>query len=70
MKSFEALTLDTDILASDLAALETRLAAETHLKERAEILPFFRGRQHLCAALGLTNCRIAGSMGNGVGSVW
>ena len=55
MKSFEALTLDTDVLTSDLAALETRLAAEIHLKERAEILPFFRSRQHLCAALGLTN---------------
>jgi hypothetical protein len=38
--------------------LETRLAAETHLKERAEILPFFQGRQHLCTALGLTNSSI------------
>jgi hypothetical protein len=58
MKSFEALALDTDILTSDLAALETRLAADPHLKERAQILPFFRDRQHLCAALGLTNSSI------------
>jgi hypothetical protein len=58
MKSLEALTLDTDILRSDLAALETRLAAEAHLKERAQILPFFQGRHHLCAALGLTNSSV------------
>lgn len=51
MKSFETLTLDADILTSDLAALETRLAAEPHLQERAAILPFFQGRHHLCAAL-------------------
>lgn len=58
MKSFETLTLDADILTSDLAALETRLAAEPHLQERAAILPFFQGRHHLCAALGLTNSSV------------
>lgn len=58
MKSFAALTLDTDILTSDLAALETLLAAEEHLKERDQIIPFFQDRQHLCAALGLTNSSV------------
>ena len=58
MRAFEALTLDTNVLTSDLAALETRLAAEIHLKERAQILPFFQGRQNLCVALGLTNSSV------------
>ena len=55
MKSFATLTFDRDRLTADFAALETLLAGKEHLKERDQIIPFFQDRQHLCAALGLTN---------------
>jgi len=55
MRSFAPLTLDTSVLSNDLIELETLLASEPHLKERDQVLPFFKRRPHLTAALGLAN---------------
>ena len=55
MKAFEPLTLDTSILSDDLSALELLLSSVAHQKEREHILPFFKAKPHLCAALGYAN---------------
>ncbi len=55
MRSPIPLRLDTGVLTANLNELESLLASEPHLKERAQILPFFQNRPHLCAALGLAN---------------
>ncbi len=55
MRSFASLTLDTSILSSNLTELEALLASEPHLKERDQVIPFFKARAHLIAALGLAN---------------
>jgi hypothetical protein len=55
MKTFEPITLDYGVLSKELNELKALLNSQTSLKERAEIAPFFKGRKHLSAALGLTN---------------
>lgn len=55
MRSFAPLSLDANVLSADLDELETLLNAEPRLRERDQILPFFKQRPHLCGALGLAN---------------
>ena len=55
MKSPVSIQLNIGVLNENLNELEKLLFSEPHLKERAHILPFFQGRPHLCAALGLAN---------------
>lgn len=55
MKAFQPLTLDVKALSENLAELQAFLAAEPRLRERSQVLPFFKQRQHLCAALGYAN---------------
>ena len=55
MKTFEPLTLDIKILSENLASLESFLSSTARLKERDQVLPFFKQRPHLCAALGYAN---------------
>jgi hypothetical protein len=55
MKTFAQLTLDTTVLSDNLAELETLLSSEGHLRERDQVIPFFKARPHLCAALGYAN---------------
>lgn len=55
MRAFKPLTLDTSILSNDLSELESLLSSEASQKEREHVLPFFRARPHLCAALGYAN---------------
>ncbi|MGO1074509.1 Shedu anti-phage system protein SduA domain-containing protein [Inquilinus sp. CA228] len=55
MKSFVPLSLDPSVLNQNLTELETLLSLDASLRERDQVLPFFKARPHLCAALGLTN---------------
>ena len=55
MKSFIPLILDTSVLPDNLTELEALFSSESHLKERDQVVPFFKARPHLCAALGLAN---------------
>lgn len=55
MRSFAPLSLDTNVLSNNLTELEALLNSEARLKERDQILPFFKDRPHLCGALGLAN---------------
>ena len=55
MRSPAPFRLDTGVLTGNLNELEGLLASEPRLKERDRLLPFFQGRPHLCAALGLAN---------------
>ena len=55
MKSFSPPSLDTNVLSANLTELETLLSSERRLKERDQVIPFFKARPHLCAALGLAN---------------
>jgi hypothetical protein len=59
MKSFAPLNLDTDIPASDLSELGSLLSASAYLKERDRVIPFFKARPNLCAALGLADNAVA-----------
>lgn len=52
MKTFVSLSLNASTLTDNLNELEAFLASTAHLKEREEVLPFFKARPHLCAALG------------------
>ncbi|BCH58573.1 hypothetical protein RvVAR0630_11970 [Agrobacterium vitis] len=58
MKKFKQLAIDISILDDDLHAFEMLLNAESHLKERDQIIPFFKQRPHLCAALGFLHGNI------------
>lgn len=55
MKTFKPLDLDPSILSTNLDELERLLSSEARLKERKQIIPFFKERPHLCAALGYAN---------------
>lgn len=55
MKSFASINLDTSVLSHNLNEFEILLSSEARLKERDRIIPFFKERCHLCAALGLAN---------------
>ncbi len=55
MRTFAPITLDTAVLSDNLTELETLLSSEAPLKERDQVIPFFRARPHLCAALGYAN---------------
>jgi hypothetical protein len=55
MKTFVPLNIDVSTLSTNLNELESLLSSETHLKERDQIIPFFKARPHLCAALGYVN---------------
>jgi hypothetical protein len=58
MKTFEPLTLDRAILAYNLNELEALLSSAAHLRERDHMIPFFKGRPHLCTALGYANSAV------------
>ncbi len=58
MKTFVPLVLDTSILSNNLDELQALLASNKHMKERANVLPFFKARPHLCAALGYANASV------------
>jgi hypothetical protein len=58
MKTFVPHALDPAGLTVELDALKTLLGSKTHLKERAEITPFFKARKNLCAALSLMNAAV------------
>lgn len=58
MRAFGEIGLDLDQIGADLDALERFLSEEKHRTERADILPFFKARPNLSAALGLTNSAI------------
>jgi Domain of unknown function (DUF4263) len=58
MRTFIPHALDAVMLAADLDELERLLNAKVHLKERAEIAPFFKARPNLCAALSLMNAAV------------
>ena len=55
MRSFVPLVLDVGVLSTNLSELEAVLSSESHLREREQIIPFFKSRPHLCTALGLAN---------------
>ena len=55
MRTLDVIDLDLTALSDNLNELEELLSAETHLRERNQILPFFKARPHLCAALGYSN---------------
>jgi hypothetical protein len=55
VKTFAPLRLDPAALTADLDALEALLASEARLKERDRVIPFFKARPHLSAALGFAN---------------
>lgn len=52
MKSFNAITLDLDRAYVEVLQLRDRLAAKRSLRERQDILPFFRQRPHLSTLCG------------------
>lgn len=54
MKQFEPHVFDPNKCRKDVQALKKFLASSPALKEH-DILPFFRARRHLCAALGFMN---------------
>ena len=58
MKAFAPLVVDANMLSDDLNALEALLASQSHLRERDQVVPFFKARPHLCAALGYANSAI------------
>ncbi|MBB4952621.1 hypothetical protein H4S14_000663 [Agrobacterium vitis] len=58
MKTFESLAIDISILENDLNDFEALLKSGSHLKEREQILPFFKKKPHLCAAIGYLNGNI------------
>ncbi len=53
MKTLENIALDPVVVSRNLDELEALLSNSAHLKERDHLLPFFKARPHLCAALGL-----------------
>jgi Domain of unknown function (DUF4263) len=55
MNTFEPISLDPQILSKELGELAKFLALNRQLKERAQVLPFFKKRKQLCAAISMTN---------------
>jgi hypothetical protein len=53
MKTFDALVFDERKCAGEVAEFQALLAANPDLKERQDILPFFRSRPQLSALVGL-----------------
>jgi hypothetical protein len=58
MKTFEAIDIDKAVLSTELEELDAFLQANSTLKEREHIAPFFKARKQLCAALGLVNSSV------------
>jgi hypothetical protein len=59
VKGFEPITLDITHLRGELDEFEGFLSSADHLKERKQIAPFFKQKNHLVAALGYTHAGIA-----------
>ena len=59
MKKLELVVTDINALQSELQDLQIFLAQSPHLRERAEIIPFFKTKKHLTAALGMLNAHIS-----------
>ena len=55
MRTFAQIALDKTVLTDNLTELEEFLSNKAHLKERSQVLPFFRTKPQLCAALGYAN---------------
>lgn len=55
MRTFEKISLDLALLSQELDEFEQLLTDNRHLAERDDVLPFFKMRKHLCAAIGLLN---------------
>jgi hypothetical protein len=58
MRALDNIRLDLAALVSELNDLEALLRKNRHLRERKHVLPFFKKRKQLCAALGLMNGNI------------
>jgi len=58
MKTFVRIRLDRNALFTELDELQAFLAAKSQAKERRDIIPFFKARKNLCAALGMTNSAV------------
>jgi hypothetical protein len=58
MRALDTIRLDLAALVSELNDLEALLRKNRHLRERKHVLPFFKKRKQLCAALGLMNGNI------------
>jgi len=54
VRGFEEIKLNVPQLRVELDQFDAFLSSTTHLKERAEIAPFFKTRKNLVAAIGLT----------------
>ena len=59
MKKLEPVTTDIGALQLELQELEIFLARQPHLRERGEIIPFFKKNKQLTAALGMLNAHIS-----------
>jgi hypothetical protein len=55
MRTFEPVSLNLSVLSAELDELDHFLSQNDALKERDQVLPFFKARAQLRAALGLTN---------------
>jgi hypothetical protein len=55
LKTFLDISLDGKTLIKELDEFETFLTSNPHLKERDQVLPFFKSRTHLTAAIGMLN---------------
>src|SRR6266508_645495 len=58
MRTFEPITLVEKDLTRELDELEHFLKQNPQLRERKHVLPFFKARKQLCAALGLMNANV------------
>jgi hypothetical protein len=58
MRTFESVTVDLELLSGELDDLGRFLSDNKTLKERDQVLPFFKGRAQLRAALGLLNANV------------
>jgi hypothetical protein len=59
MKRFERIELNLSVLSRELDELAKFLADNTALKERAQVIPFFKRRRQLSAAIGYFHSEIA-----------
>jgi hypothetical protein len=55
MKAFDNFALSNQLCREETEAFRRLLATKTSLKERADVLSFFRARPHLSAACGFYN---------------
>ena len=58
MRTFASLILDASALSDNLTEFEALLSSEARLKERDQVIPFFKARPHLYAALELANSAV------------